>query len=336
MAAIPANITVQQGNGNALVKWDAVPSSTYDVERSTDGISYTLVASAITPTEFFDAGLTFDTKYFYRVQADDGVPSGFSAPVTTYIVQPGQMTLSELRQQSRERADRVNSDFVTDEELNTYINQSYFELYDILVQKFGNEYFVAPPVVAPTTGNASIELPNGQNYAGARPFYKLLGLDLQLNSASGSQQGFITLHKFEFIERNRYVYPQLTTNLLGADVPRYRIVGNEIQFIPVPQAGQNMRIWYVPRMQVLLQDTDIADGVSGWTEYIIVDAAIKMLQKEESDVSVLAAQKMMLEKRIEEAAENRDIGLPETVSDVRRRWDGAYGGLFGDGPFGGY
>lgn len=336
MATIPTNITVEQGNGNALVKWDAVAGSTYDVERSTDNVVYTPVATGITPTEFFDAGLTFDTQYFYRVQADDGAPSGFSDPVSTFITQPGQMTLAVLRQQSRERADRVNSEFVTDQELNTYINQSYFELYDILVQKFGNEYFVAPPIIIPTTGTDSIQLPDGVLYSNARPFYKLLGIDLQLNSASGPQQGFITLHKYEFIERNRYVYPQLTTNLLGADVPRYRIVGNEIQFIPVPQSGQNMRLWYVPRMQVLLQDTDIADGVSGWTEYIIVDAAIKMLQKEESDVSVLAAQKMMLEKRIEEAAENRDIGLPETVSDVRRRWDGGNGSPFGDGPFGGY
>jgi hypothetical protein len=70
-------------------------------------------------------------------------------------------------------------------------------------------------------------------------------------------------------------------------------------------------------MTTLASDTDTVQGVSGWTEYIIVDAAIKMMQKEESDVSVLIAQKQALLARIEAMAHNRDAGMPSTVADAQ-------------------
>ena len=41
-----------------------------------------------------------------------------------------------------------------------------------------------------------------------------------------------------------------------------------------------------------------------------------MLQKEESDITVLAAQKMALKRRIEEASQNRDASHGESISDV--------------------
>jgi hypothetical protein len=258
------------------------------------------------------------------------------------------MTLSQLRLLSKQKADRVNSQFITDSEWNTYVNQSYFELYDILVQKYGNEYFVAQPAQfltygsSSSSGNQFYPLPDGiTSFLAAdgstfvpKAMYKLLGVDLGIGT---NNNAWITLKKFMFISRNRYVYPQLTTNLLGVAGLRYRLVGNQIEFIPQPANGQYIQLWYIPRMATLLKDTDIADGVSGWTEYIAVDAAIKALQKEESDVTVLALQKQALLDRIEAAAENRDAGEPETISDTRRYTDlYGFGSPQGDGPFGGF
>ena len=50
-------------------------------------------------------------------------------------------------------------------------------------------------------------------------------------------------------------------------------------------------------------------------EYVITDAAIKMMQKEESDTSVLQLQKAALIRRIEAAAENRSL-LDEFPDDI--------------------
>lgn len=247
------------------------------------------------------------------------------------------MTLSELMVATRQRADMLpsgytasltNTDlFVTDPELISYINQSYFELYDLLITVY-EDYYVQTPYEFQTDGNQRYNLPSD--------FYKLLGVDLAL-AASPSNPAWVTLKKFDFISRNRYVYPQLTSTYLGVFNLRYRLVGGQIMFIPTPSSGQYIRLWYIPTLTTLAALSDTVQGVSGWTEYIICDAAIKCAQKEESDVSVLELQKAGLVKRIEESAMNRDAGQPDTISDVRsfsERW-GVYGPN-GDGSWGGY
>jgi hypothetical protein len=62
--------------------------------------------------------------------------------------------------------------------------------------------------------------------------------------------------------------------------------------------------------------TNVLDGVSGWEEYVVVDVAIKALAKEESDVSVLMAQKEALRARIVQVSAQRDVSAPATVTDV--------------------
>ncbi len=69
-------------------------------------------------------------------------------------------------------------------------------------------------------------------------------------------------------------------------------------------------------------DSSTMDSISGWNQYIIVDAAIKARNKQESDVSTLVGMKAALVARIEAAAENRDVGAPQTVSDNRRNSGG--------------
>lgn len=215
------------------------------------------------------------------------------------------MTLLELRNATRQRADIVNSQFVTDDELTSYINQSYFELYDLLVQCYGNDYYVAEPYSFVTDGvNNKFALPVD--------FYKILGLDLAL---SNSLDSFVTIKPFKFTDRNRYAVPNFQS-FYGVTNLRYRLEGDKLLLTPIPSQGQTIRLWYVPRLTILVADADLLDGISGWTEYVITDAAIKCMQKEESDVSVLMAQKQALIARIQSAAENRDAGNAAVVGDV--------------------
>jgi len=215
------------------------------------------------------------------------------------------MTLTELKNAVRQRSDMENSQFVKDTELTSYINQSYFELYDLLVQKYGDNYFVASPYSFTSDGvNDEYTLPTDM--------YKLLGVDLALSNSTDS---WVTIKPFNFAERNRYAVPNFQS-FYGITNLRYRLMGNKLKFTPIPQANQQFRLWYVPRLTTLVNNTDTVDGISGWTEYIIIDAAIKCLQKEESDTNVLMGQKLAIIQRIENASENRDAGFPRTVADV--------------------
>jgi hypothetical protein len=235
------------------------------------------------------------------------------------------MTLLELRTATRQRADMVNSQFVSDSELNSYINQSYFELYDILIQKYGDDYYVASPYSFITDGAS-------QFYTLPTDFYKLLGVDLALSNTLDS---YVTIRPFNFGDRNRYAIPNFQS-FYGVTNLRYRLKANDLWLTPIPGQGQTIRIWYVPRLTTLATDVSTADGISGWTEYIIIDAAIKCLQKEESDVSILMAQKQAMIERIKNAAENRDAAFPSTVVDSQYTdfwWPTGSGSGNGSGSF---
>ncbi len=220
----------------------------------------------------------------------------------------GVVTLEEIRTQLRNRIDRKNSQFFTDTELNTYISDSYKELYDILIQKFGDDYYVAAPHDFVTTNAETYDLPED--------FYKLLGVDAQYNGAT-STNGWVTLRQFMFQERNAYTLPNYQA-FYGITNLRYRLRDNSLWFTPVPSPGQLLRLYYCPRPNSLVDDADTVDGVSGWEEYIICDAAIKCMVKEESDPQAFMAQKQAVLTRVESAAENRNAGQPQTVSDVNQ------------------
>lgn len=320
---IPSSFFAQTANAQNYLSWNITPGATsYQVQRSLDGVTFTIVSSP-TATAYLDTAVTIGTTYYYQVAATntDGT-SAYTAAQSLVPVPVGEMCLGQIRLAAQQRADRVNSQFVTLPEWTSYINQSLFELYDLLVTQYGEEYFAASPAYLTTDGvNQFFQLPNGvltfKNASGgdyvAPPFYKLLGVDLGI---SNGPNGWVSVQKFQFQERNEFFYPNTNSTIYGIWNLKYRLVGTAMEFIPLPSANQPMRIWYIPRMTMLLQDTDITtNGVSGWIEYVIVDAAIKALQKEESDVTVLAMQKAALIQRIQAASMNRDAGQPDRITD---------------------
>ena len=332
----PSNMFVQQANGVVLVSWDIVAgASSYPVYRSTDGVAYTLLATSAV-NSYLDSAVTVGTQYYYQVGASNGTVSALTQAQSIVPVTSGQDSLGSIRLQAQQRADRVNGKFVSMPEWNNYINQSASELYNILTTLY-EDYFKAPDFIFATDGSSdAFYLPDGNsvrdiNGTVLAPFYKLLGVDIGQSSGANA---WVTMPKYDYIERNRYVFPNVTSTFLGVFNAAYRLMGNKLEFIPRLSAGQQIRVHYVPRLKRLLQDTDILDGINGWTEYVIVDAAIKALQKEESDVSILMAQKQALLDQINSSAMNRDIGQPDTISNTRR--SGGWGGPGFDGSFGGY
>lgn len=341
--SIPQNFYVQQGNREIYLSWDiTVGATSYSVQRSTDGVNFTSLATPATPA-YLDVVVVVGTQYWYQVAATN--TSGTSAYTANQSIVPsptGEVSLGQLRLMSQQRADRVNSNFVTLPEWNTYINQSMFELYDLLVTVY-EDYFLAAPASFQVDGSTFLyPLPDGltpfkdqnNNAFAAAPFYKMEGVDLALNTANN---GYVTVKRFQFADRNRFVYPNTASTIYGVFNLQYRIMGTNIEFIPTPSAGQTIRLWYIPRLNQLLQDTDLTTtSVSGWSEYVIVDAAIKALQKEESDVTILLAQKMELIKRIQSSAMNRDVGMPDKISDVRASSWGSGNGWGINGGEGGF
>lgn len=355
---IPNSFNVQTGNGQNLVSWAQTASaSSYQVNRSLDNVTFTAVATVSgspLATSYLDTAVTNGLQYWYTVQAINSNGTGLATQSQSVIpTTSGEMTLSQIRLASMQRADRVNSNFVTLPEYTTYINLALFELYDLLVTVY-EDYFVGTPIQFTSDGTTFIyNLPDGKttftnginlNESFVAPaFYKIYGVDLALQNATNA---YVTVNKFNFVDRNRFVYPNTSSTIYGVFNLQYRLLGNtpsgvqQVMFIPTPSAGQGIRIWYVPRMTQLLQDTDTTiQGISGWIDYVICRTAKYVLDKEESDTTKLDNELLFLKARIEETAANRDQGIPDKISDTRANNGSGYGGQSGfgwNGSIGGF
>ena len=348
--ATPTSFAVQTGNQQNLVSWAISAGATsYIVQRSLDNVTFTTLATVSgspLATSYVDSAVVLGTQYWYQLAAAN--TSGTSPYTQSQSAIPtlsGEMSLAQLRLAAQQRSDLVNSGFVSNPEWNTFINQSMLELYDLLITTY-EDYYLAPPVQFTTNGSAyqfpvpdgvtQFYNPNNNTLFTPAPLYKLLGVDLSLQNATNA---YVTIQKFNWIDRNAFVFPNTASAIYGVFNTRYRLMGNIIEFIPTPSGAQNIRLWYIPRLPQLLQDTDTTTvGISGWTQYIIIRAAMYALSKEESDISALQQELLYLKERIETTASNRDAGMPDTVSNMRAKngyWGDGHGGFSGGwgGPF---
>lgn len=214
-------------------------------------------------------------------------------------------TLLQLRTEARQRADMENDDsFITDTEATRFINQSIKRLYDLLLTNQGGDYYVASNTFSTVGGTDTYALPAG--------FYRLLGIDVNFGGPRP-----VPLKPFMFHERNDYRY---NTGWNYYEAVRYRILGSNIQFIPIPGGVFSVTLWYIPTFTDLVADGDLFDGFNGWEEWVVVDSAIKMQEKEENVQPELVARLAGLTAQIEALAEGRDHGFPQRVIDTSDRY----------------
>ena len=316
-------------------------------------------------------------------------------------------TLAELRSEVRQRADMENSQFVTDAEINRYVNESISELYDLIIENAGQEYFLVTHTFPTVPNQDTYFLPSDfyvlkgvdADLGGPEPYplrpymlddrhqnqyfsrfgwgrfgnvqYRLLGqsyYDTDPTAKSGdpglllgtiataSAGPIVTVTLADNAPTNHFYAGQQvdffqtsispntflqTETVLGttrgangswsliisAAVPLFGPgdtihLGNQgdyvprIRFTPEPTGSTDVTAWYIPHAPELGADTDVWNGFNGWEEYVVVDAAIKCLEKEESDTQVLELRKQRLVMRIQSLAASCDQGFPERVTDV--------------------
>jgi hypothetical protein len=306
--------------------------ASYNVESSPDQGTWTSRANVphaipgvnwdATLQKFFwdDATGTVDT--WYRLQAVDSLaqvsswsPPFQASPLDHSYVCGGSMSLAELLKLTREESDTENDPHLTDAEIIRYLNQSRLELYDMLITTFGEDYYTATCAITTAAGTDRYDLPNGLLYSGAPCYYKGLLVEAVTGPNVTSGQP-ITLDKFNLREKNRFNLPQNLMNFPYM-LPRYRLHGSQILFAPMPASPITVNLWYAPKLRPLFDLTDMAEDWGGWLEYVVVDAAIKCVVKQERDAAAYMVRKLALKARIEAAAPNRDLAEPNTVTETQ-------------------
>lgn len=205
------------------------------------------------------------------------------------------VTYTELLRRAKAKADMEFSDFIDSEEWLDIINSSTRKLYNKLVEA-DQDFYTAARYIE-TNGTAKI-------YRLPADFYKLRGVDYEFNGRQRSMK------RFSFRDRNNFEN--------GENTIRYRVIGSQIHFEPTP-SSQTITLWIVPTFEGFTgdeNDDEEFDGINGWEEYVVLDAAIQALIKEESDTSQLMAERSIIEQEIEAMKGDRDFENAERVGDV--------------------
>jgi len=175
-------------------------------------------------------------------------------------------TTTDLRAEVRQRADMVNSAFVTDWEVDRSVSQSWAQLHDQMCST-GEDYFLKYVDIAATSGGFYDFIPLNSSVPGlkATDVYQVRGVD-----AVYSDEVVVNVPRFNWEERNIYA----ATPALNPYYPiiAYRVMQNPvtqrdaIQIIPENSNGISyLRVWYYPSAKAIGYTATVTNGSSGLT-----------------------------------------------------------------------
>lgn len=218
---------------------------------------------------------------------------------------PSVITQDIIKTAALDRADMTDSNFPLAARVYEYINAAMGELYDLLVTAY-EDYFYSTSDVTLVSGTESYDLPT-DFYKAVKVYYK---------ESNGARWDMARFTMSELADRTYGVPSVAESRHL-----RYRIMGDKIIFHPEPLASGTVELWYIPELTKLATDgSDASTAITfcapvQWEEYLIVSTAIRLLDREESDSSMLRAERDRMTARIISSAADRDAGEPMRIND---------------------
>lgn len=201
------------------------------------------------------------------------------------------ISTADIELRARERADMVNSDFIASAEVTRYCEKAFQEWIGILITK-------EPDLMTKkTTGNFVLNSPFN------------LPTDFKAFRRVRHQNSY-SLRRAELQE-----VETLTFNGRKGKPTHYWLSGIHtgaavLQELPAADRTYPVDLYYIPSISL----ADVAGGglnmVAGWDEYVVLTAAMKMKDKEESDVSVLLGERKLLIENIVAQVTAQDTGEP--------------------------
>lgn len=238
-------------------------------------------------------------------------------------------TLAQLWSSAQLMADMPNTTFATSAEGYERINYSIAQLWGEIAHSNGGDYLREARTLSTTANQAYTDIGGTGSSLNslAGSFLKLIALDVTID---GMPQSIPELPNFE--DRHAFSREVGWTGRAGHSwsmggpfyTLEYASSGARLHWWPTPSAVHTVTAWIIPTAPVLVQASDTFDGINGFEDWVIHDVAIYLKQREESDPSVLMAERDRIASRIK-ATLGRKHASPSRVRDVRRR------GFFGSG-----
>lgn len=220
---------------------------------------------------------------------------------------PRLRTLGEIRQRARALADAVDSRNSSETEVVEWINDAYAELRDLLTEAEPNRFLERSVLTATTEREYDI---SGTAFS---PSMASL-MSIRAVKYIGHQADEIPIDTFGLLDTGlRY-----STNSSGGADLRYDIYGQgdrtRLVFDRNPSPGPRYAVYWIPSAPELTEVTDTVDGVNGWEDFIVVQTAQRIFQREHEGqlATAIAKSEADLRLRIAKLADQRN-GRPVQV-----------------------
>lgn len=213
------------------------------------------------------------------------------------------VTVASLISQVRKLSDLVGAEKrITDSDIITYIDKSWKELQDLLIEK-EQDYFITTSGIDLVAGTDTYALPTN--------FYRLRGVDI----VKGSD--LFNVRKFNWQDRNRFQRTDFSYNYYEGNTIRYRLQGNSLKITPTPTKSDTLQVNYVPSPPTLTSSTDTIEDYNGWSFLVVCLSARLCLIQETTSTSSIDVEIARQLKRIDDMAGGRDSAA-ESASEFQR------------------
>lgn len=210
------------------------------------------------------------------------------------------------------RADMVGSQFVSTTELSAIVDTAFQEFYLKFVSQFEDLVVVSTPVeIALTSTSVLVDVPVD--------FLKMKGIKIK------NEYFLIPLSNVVETERFRRDGARgKPTHYWLSGVHDWSVTSKPCKIMPcmLPDGNYTLECYYVPNITLTSVESDSASVATlaagyGCDEYVVLTAAMKLKDKEESDCSVIMAERKMLWESIERFLTPLDESFPKTVTQFQ-------------------
>lgn len=221
-------------------------------------------------------------------------------------------TRAQIREQIRQRCGIENSTVQTNNELNAHINDAAAYVHDFLIATYSENYAVGSDTFTTTAGVTQYAPTLSPEFA------YLLSVRLTFDDLE------FPLGTFSLVDEVR----RTSGYSWGAGwLPRYTSVrdpGGDIAIIfdPPPDTTHTVTLFYHTKAPEYTSDSDTVDIPH--TDLLVVEACIRVKDKEERDATRFMQERSLIQKRIEDWVGAIDRGEPPHTLRAKRngrsRW----------------
>lgn len=229
------------------------------------------------------------------------------------------VSLGTMVLRARRRANLEGAlQFIPDEEATDYINTAIASWWDLVaLTTFAGQIARIPWPISTVTGQGVYPL--------APNHLRIISVDANVNGNS------YAISALPYQEEQRNVFklaPYVGWTFNGLSSVWYQLQGTNISFLPTPPGSYSITVNYfptAPRLTDMLQSE--LNSINGWEEYIVLQAARRMLIKDGQLDMAAALMPLIAEEsdRIKACAAQADLNGAEGVHETE-----AYG-AFGPG-----